>query len=269
MNKLIRIKVATLFVLAIGYLSVEKVALPSQSAQDTHADMVCTEMVAHFPVDFTIARSLVPPEYELVSSVPGTANLLFVAQDCDSVVIDGRPLDKVRNVHAWIQVTGAYEVDPVPGTVTTLPTMYWYSLFSHTTDPIFLAKLKAAGQKASLIKGFEMSGDPVRSGVVTQNNNSTYSWVENITKLKQVVPLGVNHRVSVRIADLMSNSDNLGVIKVRCTLMNDGRGIAILQAGPGSALEVFGPVLQGNTQDWSPMYCGVEASRDLFPASRR
>jgi len=47
-------------------------------------DLECTEMAASFPIDATLARQLVPPEYEVDLEADGKARGALVVQNCSS-----------------------------------------------------------------------------------------------------------------------------------------------------------------------------------------
>ena len=85
--------------------------------------------------------------------------------------------------HIWIEVEGPHEVvTPLPGTLRSLPTWYWYIL-PHQFDD-FPARLffGLAGIDAQSVKSVSLGGDPggTRSGEVVEGSptDARYTWTE-------------------------------------------------------------------------------------------
>jgi hypothetical protein len=127
-------------------------------------DLECTEMAASFPIDATLARQLVPPEYEVDLEADGKARGALVVQNCSKLVLEGEDLGPTPFAHQWIKIKGPYEMDPIPGAEKTFPTFYWYVLEDQTTNHKLIAAGKRAGMNYTKIESLSLS--PTQGEVV-------------------------------------------------------------------------------------------------------
>ena len=234
--------------------------------------MNCSEVMGFFPVDYAIARSLVPAEYELLQLSTGQALLTMPIQNCGGLVLNGSEVAPAPFVHFWIQVTGpeAY-VEVVPGAVAKRD--YYYSVFEHTTasNPA-RQPVKQLGFEGAPIESMTLgdvvptpNGYSVRSGGVVEKalgNGSQYGygWQE------QIFPNAPYAAPVVHSFYHTKNPGKRGEADVRCLISVEGTGYAQLMVDPRSEAAVFGTSLTGQTVDLM-MQCNATLSQIKKPTS--
>lgn len=241
-------------------------ALPAKAGanvQDSLAlGMQCAQVLGFFPVDYAIARGLVPPEYELVQLPTGQALLTTPLQDCGGLILNGSPVDPAPFVHFWIQVAGPEEyVEVAPGAVARRD--YYYSLFEHTTRSNAARQpVKQLGFEGAPIESMTLgevvptaNGYSVRTGGVVEGNpnNSNrygYRWQE------QIVPNEPFAAPAVHSFYHTKNPGKKGEADVRCLISVVGTGYAQLTFDARSEAAVFGSTLTGQTVDLT-MQCNA------------
>ena len=209
-------------------------------------ELECRESAQFLAVDPAKARAYVPAGYTVFVSGQHTADVsrglpdgsaifMMIYQECSSAVWDGVELAPLKMLHQWIRIEGPHEILPVPGTVTTVPTYYWYMLDDPTPNKTLTQKLREAGVTSSAIQSIELGYDVdgVRvGGAVEQHepdshNKIGYSFVENNRPSEQR-PIGINHRLFREQCDASG----------RCTLMKALDSGFIVPFGSGSAVTV-------------------------------
>ena len=219
------------------------------------ADAECSdEMAANIPVDAEIARSKVPPEFDLLLTPDGSAVLVFAAKIC-TWEIEGR-VWATKELHAFIEVDGPFQVIPVPGAPVTLASRYVYRLFfeGEATEGIAFSYLKRFGQEdGGRVQRIEIQPfAPVRTGSVIENGTGGqgYRWTEYTTPIPPVQFGQTNFFYD----DPANEARPWRVVSQAAQLFNlVGQGMIVLETDPGSRLGDFGPILMGPTSDVSPM----------------
>lgn len=217
-------------------------------------EMYCPEMAGFFPVDYAIARSMVPAEYQVVQIAPGYALLWLPIQDCISLKVNGDEIGRTPFIHFWIQVTGPEEyVEVMPGVVAKRD--YFYSAFEHTTQNLARKLTKQLGLEGKPIHSLTLGdviptpdGYSVRVGGVAEkvlDNGSQYGyrWQEQIFPNPTYIAPIVHTFYHTKNAGKKFEAD------VRCLVWVDGTGYAQLTVDPLSEAAVFGTVHTGQTMD--------------------
>ena len=209
-------------------------------------ELECRESAQFLAVDPARARTHVPAGYSVFVSgrhtadvsrgLPdGSAIFMMIYQECSSAIWDGAQLAPLKMLHQWIRIEGPPEVLPVAGTVTTVPTYYWYMLDDPTPNKALRHKLREAGVTSSGIKSIELGldVDGVRIGGVVERNEPDsqsevgYTFIE-INRPSEKRPIGINHRL------FHERCDDGG----QCTLMKALDSGFIIPFGSGSEVRV-------------------------------
>jgi hypothetical protein len=208
-----------------------------------HFDVACTEIAAIYPVSATLARQLVPSQYDLDLLTDGSAQMWVVQQDCSKFLSssDG-DLGPLPFVHVWIKILGDATVVPVPGATQTLPGVDFYSLAEHTTNRDLCRSSQIRDGACKLVDSASMTPySALRTGEVVQNRKHGYRWQENQTALYPEVLLGANLRYY--------HGRSRGT--AQCLLHNTSQGQVALQADPGSVMSSLGLSFLGASDDWT------------------
>ncbi len=142
------------------------------------------EMFSRYYVDPDIAQQNVPSKWKVKTHDNGKALLLVMVQKCKKMVLDYLiNVGSVGMSHIWIELEGPYEVvTPLPGTVRSLPTWYWYILPHQLDDRWVRVLFGIVGVAAQSVRKVSLGGDPgdTRSGEVTEGDSpdAKYSWTE-------------------------------------------------------------------------------------------
>lgn len=258
-----------LIVAAVAALSSLAPAVANASEQEElSVVMKCTQMATFFPVDYAIARSLVPDEYELVLVAPDKALLLIPFQDCHELQLNNEglatPAAHVEANHAWIQVQGPEDYPEVrPGEIPGLRAKrdYYYSIEDQTTlNPLYHAFVQMGynGQhfeSQTLSPLVPVPGGYARIGNVVERileDGSTRGF-----QLQEAVTPNPMFVAPVAHTFMANRGTKKASADVRCLIWSDGSGFVKLTADPGTTLSTFGSTLFGVTIDLNPMECNV------------
>lgn len=230
-----------------------------QGIQETlTVGMRCSEIMGFFPIDYATARSLVPPEYELVQQPTGQALLAMPIQDCDRLALNGSTIAGAPLVHFWIQVVGPEEfVEVEPGAFAKRD--YYYSVSMQTTagnearQPVVQLGFEGATIDGMKLGDFAPSDDGhlVRVGGVVEKlsgdgSSYGYRWQELVdaepTTLVPVVPVVHTFRHT-------KNDGKKAEADVRCMAAVHRKGEVQLTIDPRSEAAVFGSTLNGQSMD--------------------
>ncbi len=224
--------------------------------------MTCTEFVAQYNVDSAVAAEVVPPDYTLMLNKSGKATLLMATQDCSNIVVNGwLSTGRAGLSHAWIQIGGPYELDPVPGATKTQPTAYWYYVQGQTDNLLLAATMMLSGLQVDVVDRVTLgvADAGTRHGEVVERLHPEvgYSWDE--TSAPTPMPnLGVNHRLYRE--QLGPGGHTVVSGKVSCLLQVYGLGTSVLTADSRSLIGKLGfitPLTSLNTKDFT-QGCTVE-----------
>jgi len=166
--------------LAIVTLIARSPSIPS--VMDIYA---CEETFSQYHVDPDVARQNVPSKWQVKIDGDGKALLLVMVQECDKMVLDNLiDVGPVGMSHIWIEVEGPPEVvAPLPETMRSLPTWYWYILPHQLDNRLARVLFGLVGVDAQLVSKVSLGGDPggTRSGEVieTDSPEAKYSWTES------------------------------------------------------------------------------------------
>ena len=131
------------------------------------------EMFSRYYVDPDIVRQKVPPKWKVKIHDNGKALLLVMVQKCKKMVLDYIiNVGSVGMSHIWIELDGPHEVvTPLPGTMRSLPTWYWYILPHQLDDQWVRALFGLVGIAAQSVRKVSLGGDPggTRSGEVMRS----------------------------------------------------------------------------------------------------
>lgn len=142
----------------------------------------CRELFVEFPIDAHKARLAVPSSYDLHRDSEGNAVLLIMIQDWDKCILDGiLPIKLVKMSHLWIELDGPQEVGPpLPETVSSLPTSYYYALPHQIDNRLAVLAFKLAGIDVQQVSQIDLPGnfgERQKVRVTERGNPATgYSW---------------------------------------------------------------------------------------------
>jgi len=224
-------------------------------------EMYCPQMAGFFPVDYAVARSLVPAEYEVVQVAPGYALLQVPIQDCISVKVNGDEIGPTPIIHFWIQVTGPVDnVEVMPGVFAQRD--YFYSVVEHTDKNLLRKLVSQLGYEGNPIQSLTLGdvvptpdGYAVRDGGVVEkvlgsSGGYGYRWHAMVVSFPTVVAPVVHTFYHTK------NAGKRGEADVRCIVWVDGAGPAQLTVDPRSEAAVFGAELTGQARHLT-MRCNV------------
>jgi hypothetical protein len=213
-------------------------------------EMYCPQMAGFFPVDYAVARSLVPAEYEVVQVAPGYALLQMPIQDCISVKVDGDEIGPTPIIHFWIKVAGPEDsVEVMPGVFAQRD--YFYSVVEHTDMNLLHKLVSQLGYEGNPIQSLTLgdvmptlNGYAVRDGgvvekVLEDGGEYGYRWHAMVVSFPTVVAPVVHTFYHTK------NAGKRGEADVRCIVWVDGTGPAQLTVDPRSEAAVFGAELTG------------------------
>ncbi len=230
-----------------------------------NVEMYCPQMAALLPLNYSLARSLVPVEYEVLQVAPGYALLMVGVQDCLSIKVNGDEIGKTPFVHFWIKVAGPVEsVDVLPGVSANRD--YFYSVFEHTTPNLLRRLSGQLGVQGDPIDSLTLGdlvptfGDyAVRAGGVIEKalggfNGFGYQWQANALTIPTIIAPMVHTFYHTKNAGMKAESD------VRCMVWINGTGTVQLTIDPRSQAAVFGSVLTGDANHLT-MRCNATMSQ--------
>jgi hypothetical protein len=209
----------------------------------------CKEMFAEFPVDATLARKNVPPEYNIRTDTNGRATLLLMVQDCEKGFLDGLiRIKPMRMSHIWMEIEGPEEVGPaLPGTTSSLPTAYYYILPHQMESSLAHVSLNLTGIDSQLVKEItlgERSGDQRLGQVIEKSPSRMYQWTET-SQLWATPNVVTGRRKFYRQYGWAIKRTSTGIVTCSSSFLGEGR--VILNASPDSAIGLLqlGATLQG------------------------
>ncbi len=265
MNKLrwmlLVLMVMASFNCAVSWSAEETGSKEQATAPDSFSfvmDLECTEMAANFPIDPTLARQLVPMEYELDLQPDGKAKGALIVQYCLKLILDGEDIGVTGIVHHWIGIKGPHEMSPIPGAEKNFPTFYWYVPEDQTTSDKLVAAGRRAGMNYTKIERLVL--EPTQGKVaekVFTDKQVGYSWT-NLQNPIPKTPVGMNLRFYHNVKNDPKAKDQI-IAKghVRCLLhVVSKEGSATIQADPESVMGKYeASILKGFSLDFQPMQC--------------
>ena len=140
-------------------------------------DLECKETVCFIPVDSILAKDLIPADRKLYTEKDG-AQILVIAQDCNSAILDGIELAPLKMAHIWIRLQGPSVITPVKGATETIPTFYWWDYAGKTTNVVFSTEIKKTAKHMDLVESIEFSlaGEGKVIETTGAVNNVMYEW---------------------------------------------------------------------------------------------
>jgi hypothetical protein len=228
-------------------------------------EMHCAQIAGSFPVDYAVARSLVPAEYEVVQVAPGKAFLSMPIQDCISFIFNGNEIGRTPFVHFWIKVAGPEEnVEVIPGVFAQRD--YFYSVAEHTDKNAFRKLGIQMGYEGNPIQSLTLgdvvptpNGYSVRDGGVVEKalgraGGYGYRWHAEVVSFPTVVAPFVHTFYHTKNAGKRAETD------VRCIVWINGGGAAELTVDPRSEVAVLGAQLTGQMNHLA-MRCNAAMSQ--------
>jgi hypothetical protein len=228
-------------------------------------EMHCAQIAGFFPVDYAVARTLVPAEYEVVQVAPGYALLQMPIQDCISFTFNGNEMGRAPFIHFWIKVAGPEEnVEVIPGVFA--PRDYFYSVAEHTDKNVFRKLAIQIGYEGSPIQSLTLgdvvpmpNGPAVRDGGVVEKalgnaGGYGYQWHAIVASFPTVVAPFVHTFYHTKNAGKRAETD------VRCIIWVNGSGPAQLTVDPRSEAAVLGAQLNGQMNHLT-MRCNATMSQ--------
>ncbi len=225
-------------------------------------DMInCREMFAEFYVDPTAAQQNVPRGYELLIHKNGKAMLLILVQDSQKCILNGLiRVSPMRMTQIWIELVGPDEVGPpLPGTTSSLPTRYWYTLPHQMDSTRAHFAFRSMGFDTQLVKEITLGGKPggMRQGKVIEKDPLVkYRWTET-SQLWPTPNLVTGRQRFYRQYGELIKRKSEGIVTCRSNFLGDGQ--IVLSADPDSAVGSlgFGTELRGATKSVE-INCRVE-----------
>jgi hypothetical protein len=198
----------------------------------------CKEMFAEFPVDATLARKNVPPEYNIRTDTNGRATLLLMVQDCEKGLLDGLiRIKPMRMSNIWMEIEGPVEVGPaLPGTTSSLPTAYYYILPHQMDSSLAHVSLNLTGIDSQLVKEIKLgdrSGDQRLGHVIEKSPSRMYQWTET-SQLWATPTVVTGRRKFYRQYGWAIKRSSTGIVTCNSSFLGEGR--VILTASPASAI---------------------------------
>lgn len=227
-------------------------------------DMYCDQITGYFPVDYAVARGLVPAEFQLVQVSPGYALLYVPLQDCMSLKVNGEEIGRTPFAQFWIQVAGPEEYVEIWG--ATAKRDYYYAIEIQSTKNLVSKLATQLGFEGDVIESMALGeaipnseGGSVRSGEVVKkaagNARYGYKWQATVLPIPTVVLPSAHTFYHTKSAGKKAEAD------VRCWGWIGGFGGSMqLTVDPLSEAAIFGRVLTG-TSNHLTMKCDVAMSR--------
>jgi hypothetical protein len=224
------------------------------------------EMFSRYYVDPDIVRQKVPPKWKVKIHDNGKALLLVMVQKCKKMVLNYIiNVGSVGMSHIWIELDGPHEVvTPLPGTMRSLPTWYWYILPHQLDDRWVRALFGLVGIAAQSVRKVSLVGDPgcTRSGEVIEGDSSDakYSWIET----SQLYPAPDIVTGSHRFYRKCGKRESAAHAKCFTHFLGDGQ--VSLSATSDSAVGKlgFGTSLNGVSNPVWVKHCRVKYQVNLF-----
>ena len=228
------------------------VAITVSGCTHTMKMVNCKELFAEFYVDPKVARQNVPPSFQVRVHPNGKAMLLILVQDCEKVVLDHIiRVSPMKMAQIWIELAGPDEVGPaLPGTRSSLPTSYWYTLPHQMDSALAHVAFWLVGIDTQLVKEISLGGEPggIRTGRVVENDSGLgYHWMET-NQLWPAPNLVTGRRWFYREYGKFIKHRSEGIVVCRSNFL--GEGHIVLEAQPESAISNLnsGTTLRGDTK---------------------
>jgi len=214
-------------------------------------DVECIETACFIPVDSSTARGIVPNEYVLYIE-DGSAQIIFIVQNCSSAIWDEKDISPLKKAHIWIRLDGPDTITPVPGVEKTLPTYFWWDYKGKTTNISLDKYTESTAWNVDLVDSIEFSLTDY--GKVVENiNGRCHVILEWFTDpAGSATPLGINHKVSGRNENGKLNANISGIIRP----ISSG-GKSRLKISADSPLSIFGTELYGVSFDFEMIFQAV------------
>jgi hypothetical protein len=181
-----------------------------------------SQIAAFFPVDPDLARQWVPPEWDLALDAQGNATgvltLIHFPSYCLLSTPNSPPLKEGENIapasvaHFWLLLQGPTEVLPVPGSMVTSPTAYYYDVADLVTSPVAHRVFRRAGRPAILVSDITLvDQETTQTGIVTFFDGSKIS-LNAIAPPPRLTPLKLGGNVwQWHVGGFEKMGDDLGV----------------------------------------------------------
>lgn len=208
-------------------------------------DLQCKETVCFIPVDSLIAKQLIPTNLKLYTEENG-AQILVIAQDCESAILNGTELAPLQMTHVWIRIDGPKIVTPLDGVNVTLDTYYWWDYAGKTTNEELSRAITLTAKNLDLTESIEFN--LMDKGKVIETTNigdmTGYEWFT--TPIPNNDTVGINHIVYGRMGDKALTLNDSGIVRF---LSRGGQTKFVIQEY--SILSVFGSELVGISFDFN------------------
>lgn len=208
-------------------------------------DLECKETVSFIPVDSLIAKQLIPTDLKLYIEGNG-AQILVIAQDCESAILNGTELAPLQMTHVWIRIVGPKIVRPLDGANVTLDTYYWWDYAGKTTNEELSRAITLTAKNLDLTESIEFNLADKGKVIETTNKGDVtgYEWLT--TPIQNNDTVGINHIVYGRMGDKALTLNDSGIIRF---LSRGGQTKFFIQ--DYSILSVFGSELIGISFDFN------------------
>jgi len=160
----------------------------------------CDEDVLGLRVDPSRVRDAVGSEHTLMLE-DGQAMIAIFIQDCSQYWIDGTNLGPNQMIHVLARIEGPEDLRPVVGAPHSQPTMYWFGLFTGSTNARDREARMASRTAPEPIVAVSLGAPEYpRGGSATIASDESFSWsIESAEPSVRL--LGVDHDVYVRDSD--------------------------------------------------------------------
>lgn len=181
-----------------------------------------SQITAFFPVDPDLARQWVPPAWDLAldprGKATGVLTLIHYPDYCMLSTPNSPPLEEGENIapaavaHFWLALQGPAETLPVPGSMATTPTAYYYDVADLLTSPVAYRVFRRAGRPAVLVSGIDLIDQvTTQTGAITFFDGSKII-LNAIAPPPRAVPLKLGGNVwQWHVGGFEEMGDDLGV----------------------------------------------------------
>lgn len=214
-------------------------------------DLQCKQVALVLPVDPATAAQYLPrPGTDLLLNEQGSAQLMLGLKSCPHFAAGDAEYGPLSFYNVWLLIQGPYEVNPVPGTAFTLPTIYTETLKTYFDDKEFVQYIRELGAEIRQAKYIEV-GNPGDPGLVYEMGDVGFSWQESLLTAPLGFPVGFNLTVH-------RDQDRIPAIEhITCEAYGLTNGHAAVSVNsPDSFLAPFGTEFDAGTTDMD-MHCSV------------
>jgi hypothetical protein len=243
-------------------VSIDAAVVPAWKG--VHVQMTCNAMVGIYEVDAIAARKVLPVEYELALQPSGNALVYLQTSKCSGIG-NGSDIAPFDLADAWLAIEGPQEIQPVPGSWATLPTLNVYVLKAQTTSVWIKENTASIHFQKELVKELNLNEVPPRAGNLVEQTGAGWQWSEFVPCVTppgtpwgecwmfpgMPVPVGYGLPalpIGYNIKGYINQGRGTGAKKeMSCVLEMIGQGIIQLEVDPRSHLMELGIFIESQT----------------------